>query len=347
MEKVERLQKYRNDRQIWIDVCRGIGIILVVFAHTNSPFKNFIYGFHMPLFFMISGIILDRHRADLPFIAQVKKYIKRYIIPYIILCGINLVLQLFVLLVKGQLNTALLIKYLIGILYSRGTTEWMPNCSPLCFLTTLFITLLVCYWIFKIKNKYIMFFISCACALTSYLLDIFGMIKLPWNIDTALMGVFFVYLGYVSGKLFADKCQKNTGGINLLVVLLLIIGSICIVLNPVEQVNFDDNHYGNLFFMLCGAAFFNFGIITLCFINKDKMKGRIASCLSFLGKHTMFIMGFDYFSGNVSTIVFNQFGIGIGPVIFISKMTILVVGIHIWYFLIEKCPKCIKNNLQY
>ena len=212
MEKVERLQKYRNDRQIWIDVCRGIGIILVVFAHTNSPFKNFIYGFHMPLFFMISGIILDRHRADLPFIAQVKKYIKRYIIPYIILCGINLVLQLFVLLVKGQLNTALLIKYLIGILYSRGTTEWMPNCSPLCFLTTLFITLLVCYWIFKIKNKYIMFFISCACALTSYLLDIFGMIKLPWNIDTALMGVFFVYLGYVSGKLFADKCQKIRGG---------------------------------------------------------------------------------------------------------------------------------------
>ena len=96
-------------------------------------------------------------------------------------------------------------------LYSRGTTEWMPNCSPLWFLTTLFITLLVCYWIFKIKNKYIMFFISCACALTSYLLDIFGMIKLPWNIDTALMGVFFVYLGYVSGKLFADKCQKIRG----------------------------------------------------------------------------------------------------------------------------------------
>lgn len=141
--------------------------------------------------------------------------------------------------------------------------------------------------------------------------------------------------------------SKNTGGINLLVVLLLIIGSICIVLNPVEQVNFDDNHYGNLFFMLCGAACFNFGIITLCFINKDKMEGRIASCLSFLGRHTMFIMGFDYFSGNVSTIVFNQFGIGIGPVIFISKMTILVVGIHIWYFLIKKCPKCIKNNLQY
>ncbi len=71
MEKVERLQKYRNDRQIWIDVCRGIGIILVVFAHTSSPFKNFIYGFRMPLFFMISGIILDRHRAGLPFIAQV------------------------------------------------------------------------------------------------------------------------------------------------------------------------------------------------------------------------------------------------------------------------------------
>lgn len=212
MEKVERLQKYRNDRQIWIDVCRGIGIILVVFAHTSSPFNNFIYGFHMPLFFMISGILLDRHRADLPFIAQVKKYIKRYIIPYIILCGINLLLQMFVLLAKGQLNTALLIKYLIGILYSRGTTEWMPNCSPLWFLTALFITLLVCYWIFKIKNKHITFLISCACALTSYLLDIFGIIKLPWNIDTALMGVFFVYLGCVSEEFLQINSKNCRGG---------------------------------------------------------------------------------------------------------------------------------------
>lgn len=77
MEKAERLLKNKDDRQTWIDVCRGIGILLVVFAHTSSPFNNFIYGFHMPLFFMISGIILDSHRSDLPFIMQFKKYIKK------------------------------------------------------------------------------------------------------------------------------------------------------------------------------------------------------------------------------------------------------------------------------
>lgn len=177
------------------------------------------------------------------------------------------------MLVKGKLDIGLLIKFLIGILYSRGTREWMPNCSPLWFLPALFITLIICYCTFKIENQYVKFLISCACALTSYLLDVFGIIKLPWNIDTALMGVLFVYLGYISDKILQTNADKFVGGgINLLVILLLIIGSICIMLNPIEQVNFDDNHYGNLIFMLCGAACINFGIITVCFINRECVK---------------------------------------------------------------------------
>lgn len=39
-------------RESWIDVLKGIGIILVVIGHTSmeNPLVKWIYVFHMPLF---------------------------------------------------------------------------------------------------------------------------------------------------------------------------------------------------------------------------------------------------------------------------------------------------------
>jgi len=43
----------------WIDVARGIGIIVVVAGHvwTRGPLRDAVYSFHMPLFFLLSGFL--------------------------------------------------------------------------------------------------------------------------------------------------------------------------------------------------------------------------------------------------------------------------------------------------
>lgn len=43
----------------WIDVARGIGIIAVVIGHvwTKGPLRDAVYSFHMPLFFLLSGLL--------------------------------------------------------------------------------------------------------------------------------------------------------------------------------------------------------------------------------------------------------------------------------------------------
>lgn len=43
----------------WIDVARGIGIIAVVIGHvwTSGPLRDAVYSFHMPLFFLLSGML--------------------------------------------------------------------------------------------------------------------------------------------------------------------------------------------------------------------------------------------------------------------------------------------------
>ena len=53
-------------RQTWIDCVRGIGIILVVLGHYDqgvNPLCRWISSFHMPLFFILSGILVAMHGA--------------------------------------------------------------------------------------------------------------------------------------------------------------------------------------------------------------------------------------------------------------------------------------------
>lgn len=59
----------------YIDIAKGIGIILVVIGHTINGFSlpgMWIWSFHMPLFFIISGLCFDatRNRLFLPFVIK-------------------------------------------------------------------------------------------------------------------------------------------------------------------------------------------------------------------------------------------------------------------------------------
>ena len=54
-----------KERLEYIDTARGILIILVVIGHIwQAGFvHNFIYSFHMPAFFFISGMLMSHTRA--------------------------------------------------------------------------------------------------------------------------------------------------------------------------------------------------------------------------------------------------------------------------------------------
>ena len=70
-----------DQRNITIDIARGIAIILVVVGHSGveNHIRNGVYFFHMPLFFFISGFVLykDETRWTAGYIARfliVKKF---------------------------------------------------------------------------------------------------------------------------------------------------------------------------------------------------------------------------------------------------------------------------------
>ncbi len=72
-------------REIWADNAKFIGITLMLIGH-NSLASNevfdFIYAFHMPLFFILSGYFASDKRE--PFMPYLKKTFEVYWCP--ILC---------------------------------------------------------------------------------------------------------------------------------------------------------------------------------------------------------------------------------------------------------------------
>ena len=58
----------KMQRMTYLDCAKGVAIILVVLGHIdmgNNPLNNWIYSFHMPLFFVLSGMLMsykNKHR---------------------------------------------------------------------------------------------------------------------------------------------------------------------------------------------------------------------------------------------------------------------------------------------
>lgn len=64
----------------YLDIAKGIGIIFVVLGHCSSRLTNYwMYGFHVPLFFVISGLLFDLSKYDK--ITFLKKRCKSLLIP--------------------------------------------------------------------------------------------------------------------------------------------------------------------------------------------------------------------------------------------------------------------------
>ena len=60
------MENKRSDKQLEINILKGILIITVVIGHSNPQLKisNIIYWFHMPAFFMISGYLFNKEKSE-------------------------------------------------------------------------------------------------------------------------------------------------------------------------------------------------------------------------------------------------------------------------------------------
>lgn len=82
----------KKQRVAWVDIAKGIAIILVITGHTierNSALLPPIYMFHMPLFFIMAGYTFKPKPFKDCFITSAKRLLIPYVLIFIILHGVN------------------------------------------------------------------------------------------------------------------------------------------------------------------------------------------------------------------------------------------------------------------
>lgn len=103
-----------NSRIAWIDIAKGLGIFLMVCGHTSIPdyLSNYIWSFHMPLFFIISGMLYNPNKLRNGFGVFFKKKFKTLVIPYLFFLGCDIVYRLkydtinIDMFLKGKIESA-------------------------------------------------------------------------------------------------------------------------------------------------------------------------------------------------------------------------------------------------
>jgi len=217
----------------YIDIARGIGILLVVLGHNDfgyiSPFGHkLIYSFHMPLFFFLSGYFLN---TSIPFIDFFKKRFNSLLKPY--LFTLFLIYFLNVSFEKMSFETA--IRRIVKSLYASGLyIDWVQ----LWFLPHLFVVSLYAFAFFAIfgrwNNRYIRwaalvvtlgissFFLKDFYPFTLSMMgnqyELFG---LPLSLDLVLLSGFFFFLGSEIRQVTSEKTFENS---------YLLIGSVVVLL---------------------------------------------------------------------------------------------------------------------
>lgn len=66
-----------KDRIEYLDIAKGIGIIIVVWFHARGPFHSYFSLFFMPLFFLISGYLYNPNNTLSNFIKR--KFLSLYV----------------------------------------------------------------------------------------------------------------------------------------------------------------------------------------------------------------------------------------------------------------------------
>ncbi len=139
----------------WTDNLKAFGILAVVLGHMTSPFGQFIFSWHMPLFFIVAGFFI---KFDMSLKGYVVKDFKRLMLPYFLFSVMALVAEILkrIVLYREALN------YLEEF---QGIFIWMDMASlintyafVLWFLPALFFSRVTLVVINKyIRNIFIQF----------------------------------------------------------------------------------------------------------------------------------------------------------------------------------------------
>lgn len=186
------IQKSRID---WLDFAKGIGILCVVFGHTQIPYisEYLIRPFHVPLFFFLSGFCFSVKKYNIK--EFLSKKIKSLLMPYIFFSLIWIVYETInETIVNGFSFKFLLNEFKLYILQNHLHAIW--------FITCIFLLQMLAYILVSVcKDKdCLLFALSLVFIVLSFLYKIYVDVKLIWNAEIVIPAMPYFLVGYIIKK---------------------------------------------------------------------------------------------------------------------------------------------------
>ena len=205
-------------RMLWLDIAKGFAIATVVLGHCLSDttaLHDWVYSFHMPLFFMLAGFTM---RAK-PRREVLKSSFRRLLIPYFIVCGI---LLFFAFVPPDSISANLdsqrsVHDVVIEILFASGQEGVFLGHSYQAIGAIWFLPCL--FWGRLFLNEVLLRtkgVSGAARALEPLLVApivVFGFVvgdrmRLPFDLDTACIAVLFMYIGVLAKRFDLSRVPR-------------------------------------------------------------------------------------------------------------------------------------------
>lgn len=270
-------------RNITIDIMKGLLIILMVAGHAQVPIHRFIYLFHMPAFFLISGwLYKSTDNGDLFFIKRklkglYKPYVKWNLICLTILIAFPILQQHDVAVPNTLRDIAASV---IKIFAFRGRTILSDTSW---FVYVLFFATIIYNFVSKRLSAIQVGVICISFVVTYYVIP--NKLEID-NIGSALL---LLWVGHLLRTLYNSVAQKYMK-ISWILLLTLVSATILIALlffTDKELRLIDNELIAPSYFIVASLAGFTF----IGCISKIITKLRFLShSLAYVGRHTLIIL---------------------------------------------------------
>lgn len=203
-----------NTRISWVDTIKFIGLFCVVLGHIltakagNASLIVWVYSFHMPLFFCVSGYMDTPSSVSVSLRKSMRGLLIPYAFYYLMMYGYWLVVSFGKKALDFSDLNEWLVKPLLGGFLGCGydTAFTKMTCIPLWFLMALFICRILFQVLCRLTRSRSGVMLSCMVVLCLGFAMIRGMkFEYSFNFDSALMALPFYVLGFLFRNSYIEK----------------------------------------------------------------------------------------------------------------------------------------------
>ena len=274
-------------RYQWVDNCKTIGLLLVILGHGRlSPesWQQFIYSFHMPLFFILSGLLYKYKSPKDTLVHD----IKRLIIPYLLINCICFFVKMAILYLQGGLTWEACYTRFIGVfVVACHTGVYPPVSGPTWFIITLFFARMLLSIYDRKVYRFSLTVVSVICFVMMKKIEIDTWLP----VDSALISIPFIVLG-IELSPFKTKVFDKRGSV-LVFCFVIVTLSILVISNKYNGlVDMDWSSYGkNL------AVYYLNGVLGSCalmaLIKITPISSKIDEFCTIVSKGSLLVIGFN------------------------------------------------------